>query len=144
MNALRASVAGPVLLFDGECGLCHRIVRWLLRRDGEARLRFAALQSAPAREFLRAHGLPLDNFDTLVFVPDWARRDEANFLLRTDGVVAALRVVRATRWAALLAAAPRGLRDAGYRGVARVRHRVFGPWTPRPWPRAEWAARFLT
>src|SRR5512140_2976539 len=84
--------AGPVLLFDGECGLCHRVVRLLLRLDREARLRFAPLQGPSAQAFLRTHGLPAADFDSLVFVPDWARRDSPEFKLRTAGAIAALRV----------------------------------------------------
>ena len=49
---------GPVLLFDGTCGLCNRCVRLLLRLDRRARLHFAPLQSAPAQAYLRTHGLP--------------------------------------------------------------------------------------
>lgn len=145
MNTSPASAAGPVLLFDGECGLCHRIVRWLLPRDADGRLRFAALQSAPAQEFLRAHGLPTADFDTLAFVPDWSRRTDprSGFLLRTDGVIAALRVIGSSRWAALLGVVPRALRDASYRLVARMRYRIFGPWRACPLPRPEWAERFL-
>ena len=134
----------PVLLFDGECGLCQRVVRTLLRIDRIGTLRFAPLQSPAAQEFLRTHGLPVEDFDTLVFVPDWARRADRDFLLRTDGAVAALRAVGAVRRAALLGAVPRVVRDAGYRLVARWRAKMFGPWRSSPLPRPEWAERFLS
>ena len=147
MTSVRESpdAPGPVLLFDGECGLCNRVVRLLLRFDAEGRLRFAALQSVPAQEFLRRHGLPAADFDSLVFVPDWARRGEKKFLLRTDGVIAALRAggPLGAELAAVLAFFPAGWRDAGYRLVARWRYRIFGEWRARPLARAEWAGRFL-
>lgn len=151
--------AGPVLLFDGECGLCNRVVRRLLRLDTRGVLRFAPLQGPAAQEFLRRHGLPTDDFDSLVFVPDWSRRDDPladstgspqagsgqgkNFLLRTDGVIAALHAIGAASHAWPLRLLPRAVRDAGYRLVARWRYRVFGPWKTCPLPRPEWAARFL-
>ena len=139
---------GPVLLFDGECGLCNRVVRMLLRIDSDGRLRFAALQSPPAQEFLRAHGLPTGDFDTLVFVPDWSQRDdpEVIFLRRTAGVIAALRSCGGAGrlLAGLLAIFPAALRDAVYRLVARARHRMFGPWRACPLPRPEWSGRFIT
>jgi predicted DCC family thiol-disulfide oxidoreductase YuxK len=134
---------GPVLLFDGECGLCHRVVHQLLRLDRRGVLRFAPLQGPAAQEFLRTHGLPTNDFETLVFVPDWARRVENDFLLRTDGVIAALRAAGATGRATWLNVVPRALRDAGYRLVARWRYWIFGPWRACPLPRPEWAARFL-
>ena len=152
--------SGPVLLFDGECGLCHRIVRSLLRLDQIGVLRFAPLQGPAAQEFLRTHGLRADDFETLIFVPEWARRTDPstdstgslqtgsgrgnNFLLRTDGVIAALRAAGANRRAALLALVPRALRDAAYRVVARSRQKFFGPWRSCPLPRPEWAERFFS
>lgn len=136
--------ASPVLLFDGECGLCHRVVRLMLRLDGEGRLRFAPLQGAAAQAFLRAHGLPTEDFDTLVFVPE-GRGAEARPAFRTAGAIGALRAMRgAGRLIGdLLALIPAWLRDLGYRAVARGRYRLFGPWKPVPLPHAEWAERFL-
>jgi len=136
---------GPVLLFDGECGLCQRVVRRLLRLDHRARLRFAPLQGPAAQAFLRTHGLPATDFDSLVFVPDWAGRDSPEFKLRTAGAIAALRVCGGVGrvLAGGLAMFPAAWRDAGYRLVARWRHRVFGGWKPRPLARPEWAERFL-
>ena len=135
----------PVLLFDGECGLCNRAVRLLLRLDRESRLTFAALQSAAGQEYLRTHGLPAEEFDSLVFVPDWTHRERREFLLRTDGVLAALRECgeMGAELAAILGVVPAGWRDAGYRVVARWRYRIFGVWRPRPLAKREWAARFL-
>lgn len=136
----------PLLFFDGDCGLCNRIVRVLLRLDRRGRLRFAPLQGRAGQGYLTAHELPIFDFETLIFVPDWNRRDEPDYLTRTDGVVAALRVVGGflpRLLAGFLALFPPAARDAGYRFVARSRYRVFGPWRPRPLPRPEWKARFL-
>lgn len=139
------SLAGPVLFFDGECGLCNRTVRLLLRWDRAGRLRYAPLQGVTAQAYLRAHGLPVEDFDSIVWVPDWSQRERAEYRLRTDGVIAALRAVGglARVPAALLAIVPASWRDAGYRMVARCRYRLFGEWRPRPLARPEWRARFL-
>ena len=138
----QTSPTGPVLLYDGECGLCNRAVRLLLRLDRGERLHFARLQSDAGQTYLRAHGLPTKAFSTLVFVPDWPAGDTAPFL-RTDGVIAAFRAVGHPGWAGMLAVFPRGLRDAGYKFVARTRYRIFGAWKQCPLPRPEWAARFI-
>ena len=84
---------------------------------------------------MREHALPTENFETLVFVPEWTRRHEASHLLRTAGVIGALRAVGGVlprALASIIAIFPRRLRDAGYRMVGRWRYRVFGPWRPRP------------
>jgi predicted DCC family thiol-disulfide oxidoreductase YuxK len=134
----------PVLLFDGECGLCRRVVGLLLRLDRRGRLRFAPLQGPAAQAFLAAHGLPTQDFSSLLFVPDWARRERPDFRPRTDGVIAALRTCGGVGHvlAGLLAAFPAGVRDAGYRWISRWRHRIFGPGPPGP-IRPEWRDRFL-
>lgn len=135
-----------MLFFDGECGLCNRLVRLLLRFDRDAQLRFAPLQGPAAQSYFRAHRLPTTDFETLVFVPDWSRRDRPEYLVRTAGVIAALRATgggAARLLAAFLSLFPGALRDAGYRVVGRWRYRIFGPWQPRPLARPEWAGRFL-
>lgn len=134
----------PVLLYDGECGLCNGIVRLLLRSDRTGRLHFSALQGEPAQAYLRGQGLPTTDFDSLVFVVNWNKPGRYPPLLRTDGALAAASVVggvwRMVSWLRIL---PRGLRDAGYKLVARFRYRLFGEYRPTPLPDPAWAKRFL-
>jgi predicted DCC family thiol-disulfide oxidoreductase YuxK len=141
---LSADSGGPVLLFDGECGLCQRIVRALLRRDRRGVLRFAPLQGPAAQAYLRAQGLPTADFDSLVFVPDWSRPDRADYRLRTDGALAALRAAGGPRWVVgLISLWPAGGRDGAYRMIARWRYRIFGRWQAGVLDRPEWKRRFL-
>ena len=135
----------PVLLYDGECGLCNFVVRLLLRLDRLERLNFSTLQGTSGQAYLKSHGLPAKDFDTLVFIPDWSRRNRAEYLLRTDGALAALRACGGigAELAAIGSAIPARWRDAGYRAVAHWRYRLFGEYRPRPLARPEWAARFL-
>lgn len=137
--------SGPVLFFDGECGLCNRLVRVLLRLDDEGRLRFAPLQGSSAQVYLRTHGLPTEDFDTIIFVPTWGSRAEPAYRVRTTGVVGALRAIGGGPRVAgdALALVPTALRDLGYKLVARTRYALFGPWKPRPLARPEWRERFL-
>ena len=134
----------PVLLYDGECGLCNRVVRLLLRTDHRGRLKFAPLQSAPAQAYLRAQGLPAADFDSLVFVPDWNAPDRHRPLLRTAGALAAAAEVgggwRLITWLRVL---PAWLRDPFYKLVARTRYAVFGEYRGKPLAESEWKDRFL-
>ena len=134
-----------MLLFDGECGLCHACVRLLLRADREGALRYAPLQGAAAQAFLREQGLRTEDFDTLIFVPDWAGRATlGRYLVRTDAVLAAC--ATAGGWIGALAelrVVPRGWRDSAYKIVARLRYRILGKYRPRPFAQPEWAERFL-
>lgn len=141
-TASSPSVPQRVLLFDGECGLCQGLVRLLLRSDRRGKLWFAPLQGETAQAFLRARDLPTTDFDTAVYVPDWAGR-RATVLVRTDAVLAVLAALggawRAVAWCRAI---PRSWRDAAYRLVARLRYRLFGAYRPRVLP-PEWQARIL-
>ncbi len=133
------SAGGPVLLFDGECGLCSALVRLLLRVDRRGTLRFAPLQGPAAQAYLRDRGLPARDFSTLVFVEHWPGPGHA---LRRAGVAGALRACGGVGrpLGTMIAAVPRSLGDAAYRVAARLRRRLGE--SPRP-PRPEWAQRFI-
>jgi len=102
-------------------------VRLLLKADRRGRLRFAPLQGGVAQEFLRERGLATADFDSAIFVHDWARRREATLLLRSDALLAAARGIGGVwRFFAWLQVLPRGWRDGIYRWVARGRRCFFG------------------
>lgn len=112
-----------LVFYDGECGFCHRTVRFLLRRDADgARFRFAPLGGA----CFRAEIPPQQR----AALPDaMAVLTRAGKLLcRTDATAHLLRALPAPwpQLGALLAAVPRPLRDAAYAVFARWRYRLFG------------------
>jgi len=41
-----------IVFFDGGCLLCHRTVRWVLRKDRKKKLYFASLDSIAAEQYL--------------------------------------------------------------------------------------------
>lgn len=134
--------AGAVLLYDGECGLCNRLVRFLLRRETTGILKFAPLQGRFGQAALGRLGLPQEDFDSLVYLPD---RDGDGYLQKTDGVVAVLAMLPG-EWPRLsrgLALIPQAWRDFGYGLVARSRYALFGEYKPTPLPDPKWADRII-
>ena len=87
----RVSAPSPttVVFYDGVCGLCNRLNQFLLRRDHDARIRFAALQSPIARQLLAAHGLDPADLDTVYVMADWTTAAE-RVLARSQAVLHAL------------------------------------------------------
>lgn len=113
---------GPIVLFDGGCGLCSRTVRFLLRHDARGRMRFAPLDSAAAVAVLRARRCDrADLPDSVVVV------DAAGVHVRSAAVLRLAPELRAPwSWLGAMAIVPRPLRDLAYRLIARNRVRWFG------------------
>lgn len=113
---------GPVLLYDGACGLCAASVQFVLRHDRRRTLRFAALQGAFARAVLARHS-ELHGADSMVWIGDAASSGPIS--LRSDAVLRVLAYLGGP-WALLapLRLIPRSLRDSIYAVTARHRHRL--------------------
>lgn len=156
----------PIFLYDGVCGLCNRLVQFILRRDPSGTFRFASLQSALAAGILAQHGEDAAELDSVYVVIDYglpeeqllARSDAAIFILRNlesealgsgrtgeAPVPTQAKPIRALwRFAGLvLQLLPRWFRDWGYAVVARNRYRVFGRYDTCPLPTEETRSRFL-
>lgn len=106
-----------VLFYDGDCGLCHRAVAWVLRKDAEAgRFRFSPLRGQYIQSVLSESeraALP----DTLV-----VRTVQGRTLMRSAALAYILERLGHTTTAAVLRGIPRPLADLAYRLVAAVRH----------------------
>jgi predicted DCC family thiol-disulfide oxidoreductase YuxK len=117
MSALRSSATsdGPILFYDGKCGLCARSVQWALEHDRKEVMRFAPLQGTTYAALDVPDKPP--QMDSLVLC------DADGLHVRSDGVLRILRIVGGG-WRLLGAIArivPRFVRDAVYRWVARHR-----------------------
>jgi predicted DCC family thiol-disulfide oxidoreductase YuxK len=147
MATAPAAVPSPaafqrLVLFDGVCGFCDATVRWLLDRDSEGRLHFAALQGETAAALRRRHPEIPDAIDALVYVD--ATDGSERVYLRSEAVFRIWAEVEPTRpllrWLRRL---PRPLTDLGYRLFARLRYRLFGRVDACRVPSPEERARFL-
>jgi predicted DCC family thiol-disulfide oxidoreductase YuxK len=144
----------PILLYDGVCGLCNRMVQFVLKRDRDGVFRFASLQSAVATRILARHGVNAADLDTVYVVANRDRGesdqhagqwDDQILLSRSDAVLFVLTQLGGIWGAAgrILRLAPRGVRDWAYRAVARTRYRIFGRYDSCPLPTEATRARFL-
>ena len=128
------------IYYDGDCGLCHRWVKFVLPRDpGGERFLFSPLGSDYFKEHVgeaeRAR-LP----DSIVL-----QRGDGSLLTKSSAVMGILRGLGG-KWrlaAELMAVVPRGVRDFFYDRVAAVRKRVFAkPTDACPMMPPEQRARF--
>ena len=115
-----------LVLYDGVCGLCNGVVRFLPRHDRRRVFRYASLQSVVGQAFVKQSGRDLAELTSFYVIADY-RAPIANVLTRSDAV---LFVAGQLDWpwkaAQLMRALPRVVRDFAYDSVARSRYRVFG------------------
>lgn len=138
------SRSNPVVFYDGICGLCNRLVRFVLKRDARDRFRFASLQSDFAAQVLARHGASTEQLDTMYLLLDRGLPDE-RLASRADAAIAVLKELGGF-WSflgALLGFLPRWLRNWGYDRVARNRYRIFGKFDSCPLPDAKHRHKFL-
>ena len=131
-------ITGPVLFYDGECGLCSRFVDFVLRYDHQARFQFAPLQGETAAKFVSAE--EIRSMKSVVL-----RTVDGQLHRRSGAVVAVLRELGGL-WSVasvMLWIIPPLIRDWGYAMVARCRYRIFGRAQCRI-PTPDLRTRFLT
>jgi predicted DCC family thiol-disulfide oxidoreductase YuxK len=128
-----------LILIDGTCIFCNRLVAFILRHDKRGQYRFAHLQGALAESVLARHGLQLD-IDAIYLISDYGTAQERVHL---DGQ-AGRRIWPSLFWFAyVIWLMPLFLLNLQYRLLAKVRYRLFGQADACIVPSAEERARFL-
>jgi predicted DCC family thiol-disulfide oxidoreductase YuxK len=128
-----------IVFYDGVCGLCNKVINFLLRRDREGRLRFATLQGEAARRLLVPLGGRPDDLDTVyVITADGVLLERSRALIRAASSLGGF-----WRLAGLLRVFPAPLTDLAYRLVARLRYRIFGRLDACPLPPPALRQRFV-
>ena len=127
-----------IVLFDGVCNLCNSTVQFIIRNDAKTKFRFASMQNESGQLLLRQLDLPLDRFDTLVYISD------SKFYLKSTAVFMILRELGGG-WHLLyfFIIFPRFLRDIVYDFIAKWRYRWFGKREKCIVPAPEYSDRFL-
>ena len=127
-----------IILFDGTCAFCERSVRFIASRDPEAYFRFGASQTPKAAELLARFGVTRDSARSIVLI------DDERIHLRSTAVLRiASRLTFPWRLAAVCLWVPSPIRDAIYRVVAAVRHRLAGTSNACEVPPPEIRARMI-
>lgn len=126
----------PIVLYDGTCGLCHRSVQWLSRRD-RGQLWYAPLQGETAAALRARFPIP-PTLSSVVLI------DGDRMFLRSKVFLHAARyLTRPWRWAYALRWLPGVVLDPPYWLVAKLRYRLFGKFDTCQVPTVEQRARLL-
>lgn len=131
-----------LVFYDGQCGLCDRVVQMLLRADKNKKFLFAPLQGTTAAEELKAVPAEVKQADSLILIENYSGKKGSLYIYGK----AAFRIMwllggwwRGVGWISFL---PSLLYDWGYRIIAKNRHRFF-PQDACILPSPEEKERFL-
>jgi predicted DCC family thiol-disulfide oxidoreductase YuxK len=128
-----------IILLDGTCIFCNRLVALILRLDRTGIFGFAHLQGPFARSTLGRHGLEA-NIDAIYLIKNAGTANEEVLI---DGEAGRQIWPRIIWLGALIHLVPLPLLNLFYRSFARVRYRLFGQYETCRAPTAEERARFL-
>jgi predicted DCC family thiol-disulfide oxidoreductase YuxK len=136
--------SNPIVLYDGVCGLCNRLVQFVLKNDRNDVFRFASLQSKLAEQILVRHRLRSESLETVYVVLDYGFAKE-RLLSRLQAVVYVLQQLGGplAYVSAILRVLPAPVQNFLYRLVARNRYRVFGRYETCPLPDSDTRCKFL-
>jgi len=128
----------PIILFDGVCNFCNAAVNFVIKRDKQGVLKFAALQSNAGVQLLQQYNLPTTDMKSFVFIE--------NGIAHTQST-AVLKVCKYLGWAWPLCyvfiLVPKFVRDGLYSWIAKNRYKWFGQKNACMIPTPEVKSRFL-
>lgn len=112
----------PTLFYDGDCGLCHRVIRIIQKVDRKKHIRYVSLQSEEAKRFKESLTPDMAEADTIYLSIDKRRYMKARAVMHVCGYVGGW------YWAVygVLYITPSALRDKLYDIIASNRYRIFG------------------
>jgi len=120
--------AGPIVFYDGVCGLCDRFIHFLLRVDRRGKFFFGPLQGVTAaRVLVQTQGMP----STVVLWHTGRASTHSTAVVRILWLLGRSAGMAGVGWWALGSAlwlVPKPLRDWGYGFVAKHRYRWFGQY----------------
>jgi predicted DCC family thiol-disulfide oxidoreductase YuxK len=130
-----------IIFFDGVCGLCSRMVDFVLRQDQERFFLYSPLQGETFRSIKRDHPETL-NTDSIFVLRRGPAKDV--LLQKSDALIYIVDNLPKYRWLAVIGRIlPELIRDAAYRAITATRYRIWGKRDSCRLPNAEERSRFL-
>lgn len=112
-------MVSPVVFFDGDCGLCSRVVRFIYRHEKKAKISFSPLQSDFAIKILAKNNIKPD-LNTFYFYYNDTLTD------RSSGV---LKIIPFLKWyfsfLLIFWIFPKFIRDYFYNLIAKNRLKIY-------------------
>ena len=137
------SQGAHLVLYDGVCGLCSRLLQFLLKHDHRAVFNFAALQSATGKAMVARWGGNPDELTSFYVLANYRTGDARMFSKSSAALFVAGELGWPWKAAVLMRVLPGAILDRVYDVVAESRYRVFGRYEQCLTPRPEFRRRFV-
>lgn len=138
MGADRALIEHPVVFFDGVCNLCTGSVQFIIKRDGQSKLKFASLQSEYGVEQMKRFNLPPSRINSVLLIKNGELFQKSNAALEIARMLDGL-----WPWLYVFKIVPLVIRDQVYDWIARNRYHWFGKKEACMVPTPEMKSRFI-
>lgn len=126
-----------LILFDGYCHLCSRLVQFILKFDRNKIFLFAPLESDAGLFWKGKRQIP-ESVDSIILI------EETDFLIKSDAVLKIARQLGGLfKFLLIFRAIPRSWRNRVYDLIARNRFRWFGRRESCMMPTKEQRKRFI-
>ena len=126
-----------IIVFDGVCNFCNRIVKIIIRHDPGCQIHFAAQQSEAGEKLIKELAIK-ESSNSVLFVKDGL------VYYKSDAVIEIAKLL--TGWPSIFKygiIVPRFLRNAIYKLIAANRYKLFGKKENCMVPKAADKERFL-
>ena len=126
-----------IIVFDGVCNFCNRIIQIIIRHDPSAQIYFAAQQSEAGERLIKDLAIK-ESSNSVLFVKDGL------VYYQSDAVIEIAKLL--TGWPSLFKygiIVPRFLRNAIYKFIAANRYAIFGKQDQCMVPKEEDKGRFV-
>lgn len=109
------------MFYDGNCGLCNRVVQFLLNNEKNSTLYFAAIESSFSRDFFHKNGVYEFDLNTFYFYENGVFHKRSRAIIQLSKFLKfPFNLLR------VFLIVPPFIRDAVYRFIAKRRRKIGG------------------
>ncbi len=110
-----------IVVFDGVCNLCNRLVIFIIKKDPKAKISFASYQSPAGEKILKKYSIKYSGYGSIVYLSSGVAYTKSRAILRIFKDIGSF-----WKLLYLFIIIPRPIRDWIYDKIAQNRYRLFG------------------
>lgn len=111
----------PIVVYDGQCFLCHRAIQIMFDNDKDDVIRYFQIQDDSAKQLFQKLNYDFEKDETVFLILN------GKYFTHSDVTIEISRFLKMPyRWLSIIKIVPKKLRDIVYRWIANNRYRWFG------------------